>query len=83
MRKLAKVMEVSHTTAMTATRNLGMTSYVRRKRQLLSSSTKLLRVKKGKKLVNWMRRILDWYVCFQMRSSGLWTRPEMPETTVI
>ncbi|QQP40723.1 Putative transposable element [Caligus rogercresseyi] len=56
MRKLAKVMEVSHTAAMTATRNLGMTSYVKRKRQLLSSSTKLLRVKKGKKLVNWMRK---------------------------
>ncbi|QQP40634.1 Uncharacterized protein FKW44_014746 [Caligus rogercresseyi] len=56
MRKLAKVMEVSHTTALTATRNLGMTCYVRRKRQLLSSSTKLLKVKKGKKLVNWMRK---------------------------
>ena len=49
MRKQAKNLGVSKDTIRNAVRDLGLVSYVRRRRQLLSDATKEARVIKGKK----------------------------------
>ncbi len=55
MRQLAKEKNVTPRTIRKAVKQLGLISYVRRRRQLLSDTTKLTRVAKGKKLLTWMK----------------------------
>lgn len=56
MRKLGKELGVSKTTIRNAVGDLGLFSYVRRRRQLLSEKTKEMRVLKGKRLLSWMKK---------------------------
>ncbi|QQP58320.1 Hypothetical protein FKW44_003593 [Caligus rogercresseyi] len=51
MRKQAKNLGVSKDTIRNAVQDLGLVSYVRRRRQLLSDASKETRVIKGKKLL--------------------------------
>ncbi|QQP55895.1 Transposable element tcb2 transposase [Caligus rogercresseyi] len=55
MRKQAKNLGVSKDTIRNAVQDLGLVSYVRRRRQLLSDASKETRVIKGKKLLTWMK----------------------------
>ncbi len=56
MRKLAKDLMVSEFTIRNAVGKLGLHSYVRRRRQLLSQTAKNSRVDRGKKLINWLKK---------------------------
>ncbi|XP_059097596.1 uncharacterized protein LOC131891917 [Tigriopus californicus] len=53
---LGKVANVSKTTASAAVKDLGLKSYVRRHRQLITTASKATRVIKGKKLLAWMKK---------------------------
>ncbi|QQP41319.1 Uncharacterized protein FKW44_015644 [Caligus rogercresseyi] len=55
MRKQAKNLGVSKDTIRNAVQDLGLVSYVRRRRQLLSDASKETRAIKGKKLLTWMK----------------------------
>ncbi|QQP55180.1 Transposable element tcb2 transposase, partial [Caligus rogercresseyi] len=55
MRKQAKNLGVSKDTIRNAVQDLGLVSYVRRRRQLLSDASKETRGIKGKKLLTWMK----------------------------
>ncbi len=52
--QLAAALGVSRTTVKEATRELGLHSYRRRRRQFLSNRTKDIRVEKGRKLLAWV-----------------------------
>ncbi len=56
MRKLAMDLNVSKTTICKAVGMLGLHSYVRRRRQLLTKKTRESRVTRGKKLINWLKK---------------------------
>ena len=56
MRKTAKDLNVSEGTIRNAVGLLGLHSYVRRRRQLLSAATKERRVERGKVLINWLKK---------------------------
>ncbi|QQP54154.1 Uncharacterized protein FKW44_006890 [Caligus rogercresseyi] len=53
---MAKVFEVFEWTIRKAVSKLGLYSYVRRRRQLLSNSAKNSRVDRGKKLLSWLKK---------------------------
>ena len=77
MRKLAKVLGASKFTINNAVRKLGLYSYVRRRHQLLSKTTKNSRVEYSKKIINWLKRSPSWsFLSFLTRRlssfSGLW-----------
>ena len=54
-RTMAKELQISRRSIGRAVDSLGFTSYVRRHRQLLSDTTKATRVRKGKKLLTWIK----------------------------
>ncbi len=56
MRKMSKDLSVSEFTIRKAVGQLGLHSYVRRRRQLLSKSTNNIRVERGKKIINWLKK---------------------------
>ena len=56
MRKLAKDLNVSEWTIRQAVGELGLHSYVRRRRQLLSNNAQISRVECGKKVLNWLKK---------------------------
>lgn len=56
MRKMAKDLRVSEGTIRKAVGILGAHSYVRRRRQLLTTATKNSRVERGKRLLSWLKK---------------------------
>ena len=80
MRKLAKDLGVSEFTIRNAVGQLGLHSYVRRRRQLLSTTSKNSRVERGKKLINWLKKKPSF--SSRTRRIGRLTRAAMPEMTV-
>ena len=56
MRKMAKELNVSECTIRNGVKDLGACSYVRRRRQLLTAKSKMARVERGKKLINWLKK---------------------------
>ncbi|XP_059094623.1 uncharacterized protein LOC131889516 [Tigriopus californicus] len=56
IRKLAKDLNVSRMTVLRAVGQLGLKSYVRRRRQLLSESSKNSRLERGKILINQLKK---------------------------
>ena len=56
MRKMAKDLNISEWTIRKAIGQLSLHSYVRRHRQLLSVTAKTSRVKRGKKLISWLKK---------------------------
>jgi len=56
MRKMAKTLDVDEKTIRTAVSLLGAHSYVRRRRQLLTATSRASRVERGKKLLSWQKK---------------------------
>ncbi len=81
MVKHGKMLGVSEKTTRNAVKDLGAISYVRRHCQLLSEASKVTRVTKGKKLLNWMKSNSSTVQIFSTRSSGLWIKPETARMT--
>lgn len=55
-RKLAKELDVAPSTVRKAVKELGLTSYRRQRQQLLTDRIKVIRVEKGKRLLNQLKK---------------------------
>ncbi|QQP48937.1 Transposable element tcb2 transposase [Caligus rogercresseyi] len=81
MRKQAKNLGVSKDTIRNAVQDLGLVSYVRRRRQLLSDASKETRVMKGKKLLTWMKHNGSTVRIFSDKK--LWTVDQHPASAMM